>query len=588
MIPINLYYFSTSTDAWRKLYILLNNVYKGSIPSIEKTLNRDLLYEYKIPLEAWIDLRIIEIWIKHKLPIPLLSMLNYILSIQKKDGSLSVDGIIPNSGATYRTIEFANLLGLDENKKVKKAIKFLRDSLYNYKGLPAPGPVEGAIPEIGTTARFMHILLNIDYESYEKEINTMYKFLIEKVVVKNKMAAWHTDLDKTEIKNIEDCVTGATSLALYSIALMNKLIKSHQDKELIEKVSRWLIKKQNADGGWSEISSDKSNIDNTFNVLRALVEAKPFLSEEVLKKLNISFEKANEFLNKIDPFKLETVSLKSMCLRTYLLMEKDPLSPNILTAAESIINIKDKWYNPHRHLYNEILIAGISLAEWRKKLEKNKIDVYAETKKGNSKALSFLFSIDAELSPFFSGYREGIRENILNFLTKLRCNHRFISIINELSKSITVKDILASIFATIVMLGFFFSEEFVNAIILPYIPSKEAEFKVLLTFVFILIYSVWFLIKIKLRLNFLHLFMTTIISLAIAFFLVEIWLKYSNERINGYILSYLLEKSDIKNPSLLLDELRLIILYAFLIDIGRKLIDISIIDMIFMHERKRG
>jgi len=142
MIPVNLYYFSTSTDEWRKLYVLLNDVYNGPVPSLEKRLNRDLLYRYKIPLEAWIDLRIIEIWIKHKLPIPLISMLSYILSIQRRDGSLSVDGIIPNSGATYRTIELANLLGLAENKKIKKAIRFLSNSIYSCKGLPAPGPVD--------------------------------------------------------------------------------------------------------------------------------------------------------------------------------------------------------------------------------------------------------------------------------------------------------------------------------------------------------------------------------------------------------------------------------------------------------------
>jgi len=66
-----------------------------------------------------------------------------------------------------------------------------------------------------------------------------------------------------------------------------------------------------------------------------------------------------------------------------------------------------------------------------------------------------------------------------------------------------------------------------------------------------------------------------------------VWLKYSNERINGYILSYFLEESNSKNLPIFLDEFRLIIIYALLIDIGRKLIDISIIDIIFLHERKR-
>ncbi len=586
MIPVNLYYFSTSTDAWRKLYVLLSDVYNGPVPSLEKRLYRDLLYRYKIPLEAWIDLRIVEIWIKHKLPIPLISMLSYILSIQRKDGSLSVDGIIPNSGATYRTIELANLLGLAENRKIKKAIRFLSNSVHSCKGLPAPGPVEGAIPEVGTTARFMHTLLNIDYQSYKEEIDIMYEFLTEKVVINSEVAAWHTDLDRSEVKNIDDCVTGATSLAVYAIILMNKVNKSYKDIELINKVCKWLIKKQNTDGGWSETSYEKSNVDNTFNVLRALIEAKPFLNKEILDELSVCLKEAKEFLNSINPFKLETVSLKSMYLRARLLIEKNPLSPNILNAAEALINVKDKWYNPRGHLYNEILIAGISLAEWRKKLELNNVDIFSETRKRYSNALYFLFSIHIELSPFFSGYREGIRENILNFLTKVSRNYRLINVVDKLSKSITVKDILASVFATIVMLGFFFSEEFVNAIMLPYISSSSIEFKVFLTSIFVILYITWIIIKIKLRLNFFHFFITTFISIAIAFFLVEMWLKYSNEKINGYILSYLFEKNN-KNLSLFLDEFRLIIIYALLIDIGRKLIDISIIDIIFLHERKR-
>ncbi len=219
-------------------------LYGSEVPDPEVALNkRDLLVQYGIPVEAWIDLRILETWFRKGLPIPIVCLFSYVLSLQREDGSFSVDGVVPNSGATYRSIELALLLGLKDNSRVRKAADYLVNSLRE-GGLASPGPFEGALLEVGTTARFLHILYRFDSLSYRDAVESMRDFILSRAYVRDNEAAWHTDVPPDGIDNIDSCITGATSLALYSLCLLKK----SEDRDLTNKGARWLVGK--LDVGW--------------------------------------------------------------------------------------------------------------------------------------------------------------------------------------------------------------------------------------------------------------------------------------------------------------------------------------------------
>ncbi len=569
-VPLNLYYISLSTDTWRKVYLLLNEVFGSNIPDLSKNLDkRDLLVKYGVPIESWIDLRILERWFKNRLPISLISMLDYVLSLQKEDGSLSVDNIIPNSGATYRAIEFAMLLGFSKNKKVLKAADFLIRSLRN-GGLASPGPVEGAVLEVGTTARFMHILTRLrnsqKSEKFDSAIEDMRRFLLSRVYSSDIEAAWHTDLSKDEISNIDNCITGATSLALYAICLLNK----PEDKGLINSVCRWLVRQQKNDGGWSDAVDGISNVDNTFNVVRALTYSSNTLDDYLVDRVRESLSKAKGYLDSIDPYELKTVSLRAMLLRGRLLIHGNPLHEKVVKALEALIEVRHNWYFRDRHLYNEILVAGLALAEWINKLKQHGIDPYKEAKERRNKSLKFLFSFPVEIPPFFPGYREGIGERFLNFVTKLRCNQ---SVIRILSESVTLRDVLALIMATFLMLGIFFSGDFIQAVVL---PKRNHLVDLYSTGIISLIYTLWLVLKFRFRDSFPHFLMTTFLSLIISYFLIEGWLQFSSE-----LIMKTLQSREI------LPELRLIFVFSLLIDVGRRLINMSEIDKVLLSKVRR-
>lgn len=560
-IPLNLYYISQDTETWRRVYLLISDVYGSNVPHPYKSLDkRDLLPKYGIPIEAWIDLRILETWFREKLPIPLVSMVEYIFRLQRNDGSFSVDGVIPNSGATYRAVELATLLGIVDHSKVVRAISFLQKSLKK-GGLASPGPVEGAILEVGTTARFMHVLLKVQRSlgssEFFKPIEDMRNFLISRFCDFGDEAAWHTDLMPSEISSPEECITGATSLALYSLALLGK----REDADKIAKVCKWLIRRQRIDGGWADARGGESNVDNTFNVVRALLTSKKFLKDDIYlsNRLEDSLKKAHIFLTSIDPYELPTVSLRAMLLRALILYETDPFEPKVIRALESIVDIKGLWYSKEAHLYNELLIVGISVAEWLSKVKERKENPYERAGNSSSRALRFLFSFPVEMPPFFQGYRTGVKEKFLNFLTETRCsNYHLIKLLTE---SITLKDIFALILAVFIMLGVFLNEDFINAIVL---PERNHIVNIYSTVVICLIYLLWLVVKFKLRNSLFHFIVTTLISIGISFLLINSWLKYSNE------IVYL----TVNNKDFL-PKIRLILTLALILDVGRRLINIS-------------
>ncbi len=561
-IPLNLYHISLSSNTWRKVYLMLSDVYGSEVPDPTVRLDkRDLLVRYGIPIEAWIDLRVLDRWFISRIPIPLVSMLSYVLSLQREDGSISVDGIIPNSGATYRAVELALLLGVYDDTRVIKAVDFLLKSLRD-GGLPSPGPVEGAVLEVGTTARFLHILTRLNKEKggsvYVRHIEGMRAFLLSRVCVEGDEAAWHTDLTPEEVGTIRSCITGATSLALYSLCLLGK----KEDVDLIRKVCRWLVNQQKEDGGWSDSQDGFSNVDNTFNVVRALKHSEPFLDRHLKDQVASALARSREFLSSINPRDLRTVSLRSMLTRSRLILLEDPLHPEVLGALEGLTDMKDMWYTPKAHLYNEILIAGICIGEWVNSLKE---DPYRVAKKSKNRSLVFLFSFPAEIPPFFPGHREGVGERLLNFLT--RTGHGQ-GLVEKLIESITLRDIGSLLISTVLLVGVFLNEDFIKAVIL---PERTRAVDLYATLFVLVLFSFWLVLKFRFRSNLCHFFTTTTLSVAISFLILWGWLRFSND-----LIAEALTSGD------LMPVLRLLLTFSLILDIGRRLINVSEIDRILI------
>ena len=538
---------------------MLYDLYRSDVPDPEVSLSRrDLLIEYGIPVEAWIDLRILETWFRRGVPVPLACLLGYVLSLQREDGSFSVDGIVPNSGATYRAVELALLLDSGENTKVRKAVEFLVRSLQN-GGLASPGPVEGALLEVGTTARFLHVLYRFDGETYSEAIESMRSFLLSRACSGKDETAWHTDLPPEELESPDSCISGATSLALYSLCLLGR----EEDGELINGAVRWLLRRQK-EGGWSDSPEGNPNVDNTFNAVRALKASQDFLEPALRTEVERSLERAEKFLQEVDPYSLRTVSLRAMHLRAMLLLTEDPLDKKVLRSLKALTDLKDRWFSREGHLYNEMLIAGIALGEWLRSVRTNP---YRLAREGYEE-LKDLFSFPVEIPPLLPGHRDGVGERILNFLAKA---HRGYKLAEKLSESITVRDIVSLIIATFLMLGVFLSEDFLRALIL---PERDHKVDLYSTILVLSLYLLWLFIKFRFRESFLHFVSTTLLSILIALFLLWGWLRYSNE-----MVSSLLKEGEF------LPLLRVLVIFSLILDVGRRLINVSELDRIILSRR---
>ena len=562
-LPLTLYHISQSPSVWRRVYNMLYDLYRSDVPDPEVSLSRrDLLIEYGIPVEAWIDLRILETWFRRGVPIPLACLLGYILSLQREDGSFSVDGITPNSGATYRTIELSLLLGAEENPKVRRAVEFLIGSLRE-GGLASPGPIEGALLEVGTTARFLHVLYRFDRETYQEAIESMRRFILSRACSGKDEMAWHTDLPSEELEGTDSCIGGATSLALYSLCLLGR----EEDRELIAKAVRWLLRRQKEGGGWSDSPEGSPNVDNTFNAVRALKASRDFLEPSLRSEVERSLYKAREFLESVDPYDLKTVSLRAMHLRAMLLLAEDPLDKKILRSLKALTDLKDRWFSREGHLYNEMLIAGIALGELLRSVRANP---YRLAREGYEE-LKDLFSFPVEIPSLLPGHRDGVGERLLNFLAKA---HRGYRLAEKLSESITVRDIVSLIIATFLMLGVFLSEDFLRALIL---PERDQKVDLYSTILVLSLYLLWLFIKFRFRESFLHFVSTTLLSILIALFLLWGWLRYSNE-----MVSSLLKEGEI------LPLLRVLAVFSLILDVGRRLINVSELDRIILSRRPGG
>ena len=171
MFPTKLYYLTRHTSYWRRAAMIIHKKSDaGFALNPDQNLQfRDNLCRFGLPVEAWIDFRVIADWVGQGLPIPLIAMSDYILSRQYDDGSWSADGVVVNSGATYRSLELCVLLGFgSSDKQIAKGQHYLEKALIN-GGLQSPGPLPGAPIEIGTTARLHEAGLKVIVWHEERE-----------------------------------------------------------------------------------------------------------------------------------------------------------------------------------------------------------------------------------------------------------------------------------------------------------------------------------------------------------------------------------------------------------------------------------
>ena len=326
---------------------------------------------------------------------------------------------------------------------------------------------------------------------------------------------------------------------------------------------RWLLRRQK-EGGWSDSPEGNPNVDNTFNAVRALKASQDFLEPALRTEVERSLERAIRFLEDIDPYSLRTVSLRAMHLRAILLLAEDPLDKRVLKSLKALTDMKERWLSKEGHLYNEMLIAGIALGEWLGSVKENP---YRLAREGYEE-LKELFSFPAEIPPLLPGHRDGVGERILNFLARA---HRGYRLAEKLSESLTVRDLISLVIATFLMLGVFLSEDFLKALIL---PERNPRVDLYSTLLVLTLYLLWLSVKFRLRESFLHFLTTTALSILIASFLLWGWLRYSNE-----MVSSLLKEGEF------LPLLRVLVIFSLILDVGRRLINVSELDRIILSRR---
>jgi len=550
MFSTKIYYLTQHTSYWRRAALL---IYKKSHVGLalnpeQKLQFRDDLCQFGMPVEAWIDFRIIADWVSQGLPIPLIAMSDYILSKQYDDGSWSVDGFVPNSGSILRSLELCALLGFgSSDKQIATGLDYLENALIN-GGLQSPGPIPGAPIEIGTTARCLHTISRLRPDSCA--IGKMKNCLENALFVDGDLACWHTDAD---IASTNEGITGASALAL------NALLKTGSDVLSLSCVVRWFVCLQNPDGGWSERKGGTSSVDNTFNVLRALKVA--FQKGLKVEGLEESIQKGKDYtFDDKHITRKADISRFAMLLRARLLFADDPYSTEIMRVLDTITDRADEWCSPQAHFYNSLLITGLAIAEWLS-ISRTAGNPYAWSRKNKDKALTFLFDFPVQMPSFYPKSKVGIVENFLNELTTTRLH----GLTNFIERSITIQDISAMFLSVLIFFGIYVDSDLIKAIMLPGNTFVYAT-------PLLAIYISWLLLKWRSRPSTLNFISTTLLAAIMAWGLIW-WLSLSNDQIETA-----LNNITIGNP----EFWRLILFFALFIDIGKRLISRTHLDRLLL------
>lgn len=569
------YLLGTNSKYWRKAFLLLKNLgIELLLPEVELEV-RDLLPQYGLPRECWIDFKVIERNIKNNHPLPLVVAFSYLKKLQHEKGywAVNINTNIPNSGATYRALE-AGLLFFNDTCKawMQKTVKYLKEQIKIFQGLPSPGPLEEAPIEVGTTARALHVL--VEFESKKNSPDEEVLLLLVKVLKSylyedEKFACWHTDVEGSKLSSPQQGIVGATSLAFFALLKAEKFLRKEViSQELATKIARWLITFQKSDGGWGDHPGEKgkSNPDNTFNVVRSLTTFIQIfnsnLSHDLKEEIKKTLKNAKIFLVRCFEKKLQsqiTISDKAMLARGLLLFYS-PWDKYVIEVINELCKNSSFWYSPNAHLYNEFLIVLITLLEWLKKAH-NSSDFYSYVKKYKNLALTkFLFEFPAEIYPFLPGYKDTVGERILNKFVRLRVKkiHYITSVLFE---SFNSQDIISLLVATFLFYTLFISEDFVKSFLCPNFLWFEISLY--------LMYFSWLILKFKTSRSKVNFLLTTISSFILAFGILKI--------------------VEASYPTLIKmhtkDLHKLFIVFTLIIDAGRRIIDFSEIDKFILGKK---
>jgi len=550
-----LYYLAQNTSHWRRAAFIIHKKTKpGLILNPDQDLQfRDDLNRFGLPVEAWIDFRILADWVSKGVPIPVIAMLDYILSKQYNDGSWSADGIIPSSGSTYRSLEICAFLDFGlSNEQVAKGVHYLENALID-GGLQSPGPIPGAPIEVGTTARCLHTVSMLRPDSCA--IAKIKNYLENAIFFDGDLACWHTD---AELASTDEGVTGASGLALHA------LLKTGSDVSSLNGVVRWLVQMQNNDGGWGELKGGPSNVDNTFNVLRAL---KISLRERAdVNGLEEALRKGQNYVFKRSHIAREVeISNLAMSLRARLLFIDDPYDVKIMRVLEAITDRVDEWYSHKAPFYNAVLIVGLALAEWLS-MAISAGNPYARRRRNKDKALAFLLNFPVQMPGFYPGSKVGVVESLLNGLATTRLH----SLANFIEGSLTFRDINSMCLTVLIFFGVYVNSDLIKAVMLPNEPFT-------FTAPLLAIYLSWLLFKWHNRPSAMNFFSTTLLAGMMAWGLT-LWLGLSN----GHI-----EKA-LNNMAMGSPELwRLMLFFTLFIDIGKQMISGANLDRLLIDSRKK-
>jgi len=554
MVPTNLYYIANHTGQWRRAALLIHKRCGHLALHPEMNLEfRDYMGKYGLPVEGWVDFQIIAAWIRDGLPIPLATMLHYVLSEQRKDGSWSVDEIVPNSGAMIRSLELCGLLDIDESlDQVRLGLEYLEEALQD-GGLQFPVPLPGALIETGTTARCLYTLSML--RPHSTKINEIKHYLEQTILLEGDFACWHT---VNSIQSVAQGITGASALALHA------LLQVDSQHDGLVKVVHWLVQRQNPDGGWGEKIEGLSSVDNTFNVLRALNLAyKQGLS---VKGIEEALEKGRCYVYEKKHLDVHCqISSLAMLLRVRLLFAKTPYDPEIMQVLDAIAVRTNEWYNPKAHYYNAILIIGLALSEWLVKARS--IDnPYAHSRNKGDKGLAFMLDFPVRTPPFYQGARDGAIERLLDALVTTRFN----GLAPLMEDSITFRDVTAMFLTLIIFSGVYVNSDLINAILLPN-ASNQTSYLI----PFVSIYGIWLWLKWRIRPNTVNFFATTGLAWFLSWGIIQ-WLGLSNKDILNVL-------QEMTNPSSLW---RMLLFFALFIDIGKHLVSKLQLDKIFTQHHK--
>jgi len=333
----------------------------------------------------------------------------------------------------------------------------------------------------------------------------------------------------------------------------------------LAKAASWLIKKQNSDGGWSEVPdpsspSSPSSIDNTFNVLRSL---RSLRRQQIdVEGLERSIDRAQKFCRDVSPGDHDPISAFAFLLRARLLDAAGPTSKTVMDAVDAIVSRKKQWYDYRAHYYNEVLIVGLALGEWRHALEAAGQKLFTLDYAGRPALESFLCEFPTEAPTFYSRQSSSSIDRWLSSLSRTR----FHWVVPWLEDVLNVKDLAGITLAFLFLLGFYMDSDVIRAVTLLNAGSIPWP-----TIPFVAAYLAWLLVKIRShKRHWTNIAVTSLMSFAIAGGLVY-WIGQANPEFRP-----LLDLQDHWG-----EALRLFLFFDLLLDVGKNIVDLAKIDEVF-------